>query len=62
MALPKTLKQCVIRIGSLKKQVALMEKRKKTLSSAPKKKVAKKRVVKKAVKKKAAKKVTRKKR
>ena len=58
MALPKTPKQCDIRIGSLKKQLAVMEKRKKTLSAA------KKKVVKKVVKrtaKKPVKKTTRKK-
>lgn len=59
MALPKTPKQCDIRIGSLKKQLAVMEKRKKTLSTAVKKKVVKK-IAKKPVKK-TVKKATRKK-
>ena len=50
MALPRTPKQCDIKIRSLKKQVAAMEKRKKTLSPAKKK----------AVKRKTTKKVARK--
>jgi len=55
MVLPKTPKQCAIKISSLKKQVTLMEKRKKALS-AKKKPVKKKAVKRKVVKKKAAKK------
>jgi len=51
MALPKTPKQCEIRIGSLKRQVAIMEKRKKTLSAVVKKKPVKKVVARKPVKK-----------
>lgn len=61
MALPTTPKQCDIRIKSLKKQVSAMEKRRKTLSVAVKKKAVKK-VAKKVVKKNTAKKATRKKR
>ena len=60
MVLPKTPKQCAIKIASLKKQVTAMEKRKKALSAKKKpakKKVAKKKVVKrKPAKRKAAKK------
>lgn len=59
MALPKTPKQCIIKIKSLKKQLTVMEKRKKTLSSVKKKAV--KKVAKKAVKKRTVKKATRKK-
>ncbi|MCK5027133.1 MAG: hypothetical protein KAS07_01815 [Candidatus Pacebacteria bacterium] len=65
MALPKTPKQCAIRIGSLKKQLIAMEKRKKALSSTVKKKTVRKvarkpvrrtvkRTVKKTVKRRAA--------
>jgi len=57
MVLPKTPKACSVKIVSLKKQVAAMEKRKKALSAKPvKKKVAKKVVKKKVAKKKPAKK------
>ncbi len=52
MALPTTPKQCVIKIRSLKKQVAAMELRKKKLIAAAKKKPVKKKVVKKRVVKK----------
>ena len=48
MVLPKTPKQCVIKINSLKKQITVMEKRKSSLAkkkpvkkAAAKKKVAK---------------------
>ena len=44
MVLPKTPKQCVIKINSLKKQITVMEKRKNSLAKKKpvKKKVAKK--------------------
>jgi hypothetical protein len=65
MALPKTPKQCAIKIKSLKKQLTVMEKRKKVLAAKKKpakKKAVKKKVVKrKAVKRKPAKKKTTKK-
>lgn len=49
MALPTTPKQCMIKIKSLKKQVAVMEARKKKLAVTTKKKVTKKKVVKRKV-------------
>ena len=55
MALPKTPKQCDIKIKSLKKQVTVMEKRRKILA-AVKKSVKKKAVKKKPTKKKVARK------
>ena len=59
MALPKTPKQCDIKIRSLKKQVTVMEKRRKTLAivkKTVKKKVAKKKPTKKKVTRKKKKK------
>jgi hypothetical protein len=62
MALPKTPKQCVIKIKSLKKQLTAMEKRKKALATAKKPAKKKKAVKKRVVKRKPAKrKATRKK-
>ena len=55
MVLPKTPKQCDIKIKSLKKQLTDMEKRKKKLADVAKK-VAKKKVTKKVAKKKVSKK------
>ncbi len=52
MVLPKTPKQCAIKIKSLKKQVTAMEQRKKKLMTAAKKKPAKKRTAKKRLAKK----------
>ena len=54
MVLPKTPKQCGIKIKSLKKQITVMEKRKKTLAAT--KKPVKKKVAKKAVKRKPSRK------
>jgi adenylate kinase len=63
MVLPKTPKQCAIKIRSLKKQLTEMEKRKKKLAVAAKKPAKKKAVKRKVAKKKVAKKkVSRKKR
>ncbi|MCK5449935.1 hypothetical protein KAI32_03650 [Candidatus Pacearchaeota archaeon] len=56
MALPTTPKQCDIKIKSLKNQVAVMEKRRKTLATVKKKVVKKKVIKKKVVKKKVVKK------
>ena len=52
MALPKTPKQCDIKIKSLKKQVTVMEKRRKTLATVKKKVVKKKPVKRKVTRKK----------